>query len=462
MHTPIWVKIGVALGFSVLILLGLQQVANIIFVGEKHEQHAATSGDGQSTDGDDHGSDHSTDAPSDEGEFDLAAALAEATPNDKSVKKCNACHTYEQGGGDKIGPNLWNIVGQPKAAVEGFSYSASLSSAGGNWSYDELFAFLSDPKGVMPGTKMTFAGLKKPAQAAAAIAYMRTLSDAPIALPEAIAVPEEVMEAAADVVEDGMEAMQDVADTVSETLEEGVEDTPEAMEEATDAAEDTATDAAETEAVVEDAATVIDDAAAETEAVVTEAVVDEAAAVIADAAEETEAVVEEAAALVDDAAVPVAETADDVTETAAETTKVAAVATEEVVAPVEEAVTEAAESAATATEDAAASVAAMVGDPIAGVKVSKKCATCHTFDVGGGNKVGPNLWGIVGSAKGSRAGYKYSAALAGAGGTWTEADLDAYSTNPRAFLPGTKMTFAGIKREKDRANLVAFLKTLSE
>jgi cytochrome c len=88
---------------------------------------------------------------------------------------------------------------------------------------------------------------------------------------------------------------------------------------------------------------------------------------------------------------------------------------------------------------------------------AKKCAACHTFGKGEPNRVGPNLWGIVGRPKASEAGFNYSAAMKGQKGNWTVQDLDVYLANPRANVPGTNMTFAGIPRGSERADLIAYL-----
>ena len=90
---------------------------------------------------------------------------------------------FDQGGANKVGPALWNIVNADKGAVDGFSYSGALVAFGGQWDYAALNAFLYKPKAYISGTKMNFAGLKKPSDRANMIAYLRQQADAPAALP---------------------------------------------------------------------------------------------------------------------------------------------------------------------------------------------------------------------------------------------------------------------------------------
>ena len=96
-----------------------------------------------------------------------------------------------------------------------------------------------------------------------------------------------------------------------------------------------------------------------------------------------------------------------------------------------------------------------------GENVVKKCASCHTFTKGGPNRVGPNLWGVVGRKHASEAGFNYSAAMQKMSGNWTIDELNKFLTSPKAFVPGTAMSFAGL-RDKDRADAIAYLNTLSD
>ena len=97
-----------------------------------------------------------------------------------------------------------------------------------------------------------------------------------------------------------------------------------------------------------------------------------------------------------------------------------------------------------------------------GETVAKQCLACHNLQKGQGPKIGPDLWDVVGRPVASEAGYKYSAPLKAKGGTWTVDDLNKWLTNPRADVPGTLMTFAGLQRETQRADVIAYLNTLSD
>ena len=101
-------------------------------------------------------------------------------------------------------------------------------------------------------------------------------------------------------------------------------------------------------------------------------------------------------------------------------------------------------------------------DPDRGEKVFRKCAACHTVEKGGRKKIGPNLWGIVGAPAGAREGFRYSKAMTAFGGSWTPERLDAYLAKPRAVVKGGSMSFAGLKRDRDRADVIAFLNGMSD
>ena len=97
-----------------------------------------------------------------------------------------------------------------------------------------------------------------------------------------------------------------------------------------------------------------------------------------------------------------------------------------------------------------------------GQAAAKKCQACHTLAKGEPNRVGPNLWGIVGDKKGEGRGFNFSAAMKAKGGTWTDEDLNQFLTSPKTFIPGTAMGFAGISKESERADVIAYLHTLAD
>ena len=103
-----------------------------------------------------------------------------------------------------------------------------------------------------------------------------------------------------------------------------------------------------------------------------------------------------------------------------------------------------------------------LGDIDAGKKVFKKCAACHSIAQGGGNKIGPKLYNIVGRATGSISDYKYSKALASYGKEWTFEELNSFLIKPSTWIKGNKMGFAGLKKDEDRASVILYLNQNSD
>jgi len=103
-----------------------------------------------------------------------------------------------------------------------------------------------------------------------------------------------------------------------------------------------------------------------------------------------------------------------------------------------------------------------LGDITSGEKIFKKCAACHSINKGGKNKIGPALYNVVGRAVGGVDDYKYSKALASYGKEWTFKELNGFLTKPSSYLKGTKMSYAGLRKEKDRASVIKYLNQNSD
>lgn len=189
-------KIALALLLTLLGFMGMNGLSETIFHDEPLKENAfpievADSGEADTA--------HAA-APVDAGPT-LAELLSTASA-DKGMslfKKCKACHTTDQGGRNLVGPNLWNVVDRAKGSLDSYKYSGAMKAKGGVWDYADMDAFLKKPSAFVAKTKMSFAGMKKATDRAAMIAYLRTLSDTPAALPEVAVVVEEV------VVEDAVE-----------------------------------------------------------------------------------------------------------------------------------------------------------------------------------------------------------------------------------------------------------------
>jgi cytochrome c len=117
----------------------------------------------------------------------IGKLLASADPGrgETAARKCAACHTFGKGEPNKVGPNLWGIVGRQRASAPNFNYSAAMKAKGGNWTIDELNTYLINPKAMIPGTNMTFAGLPRGSERADVIAFLNTRADNPAPLPKA-------------------------------------------------------------------------------------------------------------------------------------------------------------------------------------------------------------------------------------------------------------------------------------
>jgi cytochrome c len=128
----------------------------------------------------------SGDQPAEVVVVDIKALLASANASngEKLITRCSSCHNHDKNGPNRVGPELWNVVNRDKASSPGFSYSDAMKAKGGKWDYESLYHFINNPKAFVPGTKMSFVGLKKPQDVADLIAFLRTLSDNPAELPK--------------------------------------------------------------------------------------------------------------------------------------------------------------------------------------------------------------------------------------------------------------------------------------
>jgi cytochrome c len=116
-------------------------------------------------------------------DFGTVLAKADLAKGQQVSQRCQQCHDLTRGGPDKIGPNLWGVVGRPRASRSSFSYSSAMSSSHAPWTFEALFRYLKSPQAIVPGTKMSFAGLPSAQDRIDLIAWLRTQSDSPVPIP---------------------------------------------------------------------------------------------------------------------------------------------------------------------------------------------------------------------------------------------------------------------------------------
>ena len=171
-------KIIVSVLLAIILVFGINKMTDSIYYVEKPEKSAYQI-DGDVTVTSTTSSKVSTDSTESDNIMALFAST-NATEGSKIFKKCAACHSISQGGGNKIGPALWGVLGRKAGNVTDYKYSKAMAAYGKSWSFEEMNGFLIKPKDWIKGTKMSFAGLKKPKERAAVILYMNENTNNPL------------------------------------------------------------------------------------------------------------------------------------------------------------------------------------------------------------------------------------------------------------------------------------------
>ncbi|WP_339831495.1 cytochrome c family protein [uncultured Parvibaculum sp.] len=172
-------KIAGAVLASVLIIIGVALFTDLLYAPEEANPQAYAVAEI-----DDGGADAGPAAAAEEVPLAVLLASADAGRGERLARQCAACHTFEEGGRAGIGPNLYKVVGGPHAHDPNFNYSTAMKSVSGNWDFEALDAFIENPRAAVPGTIMSFAGMRKPEQRADLIVYLNTLGSN-VPLPEA-------------------------------------------------------------------------------------------------------------------------------------------------------------------------------------------------------------------------------------------------------------------------------------
>ena len=173
-------KIIVSIVLAVILVLGINKVAEEIYYVEKPEK-SAYQVEGITTVASTNSAETSS-VSSDSGDIMALFASTSAAEGAKVFKKCLSCHSIAEGGANKIGPALWGVLGRPAGSVPGYKYSKAMVAHGNNWSFEEMNGFLIKPKDWIKGTKMSFVGLKNAKDRAAVILYMNENTNSPLPL----------------------------------------------------------------------------------------------------------------------------------------------------------------------------------------------------------------------------------------------------------------------------------------
>lgn len=412
-----------------------------------------------------------------EPQVDLLALFEHPDPaaGERTFRACGACHAIEPGV-NKVGPPLHDVVGSDIAAVDGFAYSDAMAALEGDWTPEFLFDFLGNPQGVVPGTKMSFAGVKNPQDRANVVAYLNQIGDTPVDLTEGIEPlapaggEEQGAEGAAGAAEGGTgQAATAPARVIAtdEAIAEGDGAADGAAETAGGAAEGsgppvtTAESATETTASSvpgEQGVTVVEretvnvedenvDVGSVTPLEITEAAPREGGTTDAGPSERPAGEGTQAGAA----------PAEGQAEGQAAAPAEGQAASVEGQAPAEGQAAGGGEQVAVAP----AAGAMPAGDAAAGERLFRRCMACHKLEPGV-NTIGPTLHGVIGREVASVEGYSYSDAMRAHGGVWSPERLAEYLANPKGAVPGTKMAFAGLKNEQDRIDVMTYLQQVAQ
>ena len=173
-------KIIVSIVFAIILVLGINKIADLIYYVEKPEKSAyqveSVTSVASTT------SSESSSSSSDSGNIMELFASTNAADGEKVFKKCAACHSIAKGGGNKIGPALWGVLGRKAGSLPDYKYSKAMVAHGKPWSFEEMDGFLTKPKKWMKGTKMSFTGISSSKDRAAVILYMNKNTDNPLPL----------------------------------------------------------------------------------------------------------------------------------------------------------------------------------------------------------------------------------------------------------------------------------------
>jgi cytochrome c len=165
-------------------VMGLQTLSHGLFHVEGPEEPAYSVEIAEETGG--------TEAPVEAGppDFGLLLASADIAAGERVAKKCVSCHTFDAGMGDMTGPHMWGVMGRTAGTIPGFNYSSAMKDYGKEWQFQNMYDYLENPRAYVPGTAMSFAGLRKQQDRINIIAYLNQQTDSPLPLPEPFPVVE--------------------------------------------------------------------------------------------------------------------------------------------------------------------------------------------------------------------------------------------------------------------------------